>query len=106
MYGSVHISESVARLSVAGVLLWFGLSAGMATVVGVGAWTLGHEAGSRYSPAVVTQIKAHAFARGVAAGAEHRAGAAAARARLAAARRRSYERGYAAGYHAGRSATR
>jgi len=105
MYGSLHISESVARLSVAGVVLWCSLSAGLATAVGVGAWTLGHQAGSGYSPAAVTQIQARAYAEGAAAAGERRAGAAAARARLAAARRRSYERGYAAGYRAGRSAT-
>ena len=105
MYGSLHISESVARLSVAGVVLWFGLSALVATAVGVGAWTLGHEAGSGYSPTAVTQLQARAYATGVAAGAEHGVGAAAARARLAHARRRSYERGYAAGYRAGRSAS-
>jgi hypothetical protein len=105
MYGSLHISESVARLSVAGVVLWVGLSALVATAVGVGAWTLGHEAGSGYSPTAVTQLQARAYATGVAAGAEHRVGAAAGRARLADARRRSYERGYAAGYRAGRSAT-
>jgi hypothetical protein len=103
MYGSLHISESVARLSVAGVVLWLALSAGLATVVGVGAWTLGHQTGSRYSPAVVTQLQARAYTRGLAAGAEHHAGAAAARARLAKARRRSYERGYAAGYRSGRT---
>ncbi len=53
----------------------------LATVVGVGAWTLGHEAGSGYSPAAVTQLQARAYATGVAAGAEHGVGAAAARAR-------------------------
>jgi hypothetical protein len=105
MYGSLHISESVGRLSVAGVVLWCGLSAILATVVGVGAWTLGHGAGSGYSPAAVTQLEARAYANGVTAGAQHRPGVAAARARVAAARRRSYERGYAAGYRAGRSAT-
>jgi hypothetical protein len=106
MYGSVHVSESVARLSVAGVVLWFGLSAGLATVVGVGAWTLGHQAGAAYPPGAVTQIQARAYARGVAAGAEHGTGAAAARRHLAAARRQSYERGYAAGYRAGSGAAR
>jgi hypothetical protein len=54
MYGSLHISESVARLSVAGVVLWVSLSLALATVVGVGAWTLGHEAGAGDSPAQVT----------------------------------------------------
>ncbi len=57
MYGSLHISESIARLSVAGVVLWCGLSAGIATVVGVGAWTVGHQAGSGYSPAAVTSSR-------------------------------------------------
>jgi hypothetical protein len=105
MYGSLHISESVARLSVAGVVLWCSLSAGLATVVGVSAWTLGHQTGSRYSPAVVTQLQSRAYAQGLTAGAEHHGRESAGRARLAHVRRRSYEQGYAAGYRAGRTAT-
>jgi hypothetical protein len=68
MYGSLHISESVARLSVAGVILWCGLSAGIATAVGVGAWTLGHQTGSQYTPANVTHLQAQAYTRGYSAG--------------------------------------
>ena len=105
MYGSLHISESVARLSVAGVVLWLGLSLGLATVVGVGAWTLGREAGAGYSPAQVTELQGQAYARGVAAGAERGGGGArAARRTLGRERRASYERGYAAGYRAGSAA--
>lgn len=105
MYGSVHISESVARLSVAGLVLWLGLSLGLATVVGVGAWTLGHEAGARYSPAQVTRLQSQAYLRGVAAGAERSGHGAKARARSVARQRRAgYERGYTAGYRAGRAA--
>lgn len=104
MYGSLHISESIARLSVAGVVLWLSLAAGLATVVGVAAWTLGHAAGAPYTPADVTQLQRQAYIRGLAAGSEHRARAALAGARLARVRRVSYERGYTAGYRAGRAA--
>jgi hypothetical protein len=104
MYGSLHISESVARLSVAGLVLWLGLSLGLATVVGVGAWTLGHDDGA-HSPAQVTRLQSQAYVRGVAAGAERSGRGAKARARsLARQRRAGYERGYAAGYRAGRAA--
>ncbi len=105
MYGSLHISESVGRLSVAGVLLWLSLSSVLATVVGVAAWTVGHQSGAPYSPASVTQLRARAYTHGLAVGAAHRPDVAAARSRLAKTRRRSYEHGYAAGYRAGRRAT-
>jgi hypothetical protein len=105
MYGSLHISESVARLSVAGVVLWLSLAAGLATVVGVAAWTLGHDAGARYSPAEVARLQTGAYTRGLALGAERGGRGAVGRRRLAQVRHRSYERGYAAGYRAGRSAT-
>jgi hypothetical protein len=68
MYGSLHISESVARLSVAGVILWCSLSAGIATAVGVGAWTLGNHTGSQYTPAKVTSLQVQAYTRGYSAG--------------------------------------
>jgi hypothetical protein len=105
MYGSLHISESVARLSVAGVVLWVSLAAGLATVVGVAAWTLGHETSARYSPGVVRQLQTRAYMRGVTVASERGGRAVVGRDRLAKARHRSYERGYAAGYRAGRSAT-
>lgn len=105
MYGTLHISDSVARLSVAGVVLWLGLSLGLATVVGVGAWTFGHEAAASYSPAQVTKLQSQAYIRGVAAGAERGGRGARARSRaLALQHRVSYEHGYAAGYRAGRAA--
>lgn len=105
MYGSLHISESIARLSVAGVVLWLSLSLGLATVVGVGAWTLGHEAGAGPAPAQVTELQRQAFVRGVAAGAERNGrGARASRRALGRARQRGYEHGYTAGYRAGSAA--
>jgi hypothetical protein len=103
MYGSLHISESVARLSVAGVVLWLSLAAGLATVVGVAAWTLGHDAGARYSPAAVRQLQTRAYMRGLTVASERGGRGAVGRGRLAQVRHRSYERGYAAGYRAGRS---
>jgi hypothetical protein len=105
MYGALHISESVARLSVAGVVLWLSLSLGLATAVGVGAWTLGHEAGAGYSPAHVTELQRQAFVRGVAAGSERRVrGARTSTRTLGRVRQTSYEHGYAAGYRAASAA--
>ncbi len=104
MYGSLHISESIARLSVAGVILWLSLSAGLATVVGVAAWSAGHATGTRYSPAVVRQLEGQAYVRGLAAGSERAGRAGAARSRVDSLRKKSYEHGYSAGYRAGRAA--
>lgn len=105
MYGSLHISESITRLSVAGVVLWLSLSAALATAVGVAAWSAGHATGTRYSPAVVRRLQGQAYVRGLAAGSERAARPGAAHARPTALRRKSYERGYAAGYRAGRAAS-
>ena len=104
MYGSLHISESITRLSVAGVVLWVSLSAALATVVGVAAWSAGHATGTHYSPAVVRRLEAQAYVRGLAAGSERASWAGGGRARPGVVRRKSYERGYAAGYRAGRAA--
>ncbi len=104
MYGSLHISESIARLSVAGVVLWLSLSAALATAVGVAAWSAGHATGMGYSPAVVRKLQGQAYARGVAAGSSRASRAAAGHAGAGVLRRKSYERGYAAGYRAGRAA--
>jgi hypothetical protein len=104
VYGSLHISESITRLSVAGVVLWLSLSAVLATVVGVAAWSAGHATGTRYSPAVVRQLEGQAYVRGLAAGSERAGHAGNARARSDALRKKSYERGYTAGYRAGRAA--
>jgi hypothetical protein len=104
VYGSLHISESITRLSVAGVVLWLSLSAALATAVGVAAWSAGHATGTRYSPAVVRRLQGQAYARGVAAGSERVSRAGAGHARVGVLRRTSYERGYAAGYRAGRAA--
>ena len=104
MYGSLHISESITRLSVAGVVLWLSLSAALATAVGVAAWSAGHATGTRYSPAVVRKLQGQAYVRGLAAGSERGVRAGAGHARPTAMRHKSYERGYAAGYRAGRAA--
>jgi hypothetical protein len=104
VYGSLHISESITRLSVAGVILWLSLSAGLATVVGVAAWSAGHATGTRYSPAVVRRLEGQAYVRGLAAGSERAGRAGAARPRIDALRKKSYEHGYSAGYRAGRLA--
>jgi hypothetical protein len=104
VYGSLHISESITRLSVAGVVLWLSLSATLATVVGVAAWSAGHATGTRYSPAVVRKLQEQAYVRGLAAGSVRATRAGGDHARVGVVRRRSYERGYAAGYRAGRAA--
>jgi hypothetical protein len=104
MYGSLHVSESISRLSVAGVILWLSLSAALATVVGVAAWSAGHATGMRYSPAVVHRLQGQAYVHGVAAGRARASRAGAGHARVGVVRRKSYERGYAAGYRAGRAA--
>lgn len=106
MYGSMHIHHAAARrLSVAGVVLWLGLSAALATAVGVGVWTAAHHrGGGTYSPADVRRLRTEAYTQGLAAGSVRAAGGRAGAVRLAGARRRSYERGYSAGYRAGRHA--
>jgi hypothetical protein len=104
VYGSLHISESITRLSVAGVILWLSLSAALATAVGVAAWSAGHATGTRYSPAVVRRLQGQAYVRGLAVGSERAGRAGAGHARPTALRRKTYERGYAAGYRAGRAA--
>jgi hypothetical protein len=104
VYGSLHISESITRLSVVGVVLWLSLSAALATAVGVAAWSAGHATGTRYSPAVVRRLQGQAYLRGLAVAGERAARAGAGHTRPAALRRKSYERGYAAGYRAGRAA--
>jgi hypothetical protein len=106
VYGSLHISESIARLSVAGVVLWVSLSAALATVVGVAAWSAGHATGTHYSPAVVRRLQGQAYVRGLVAGSERASRAGAGHAHRGVGRRKSYERGYTAGYRAGRAAGR
>jgi hypothetical protein len=101
MYGSIHMQQAVARrLSVAGVVLWLSLSAGLATAVGVAAWTMGHSTGGGYSPADVRRLRAEAYTRGLAAGSVQRVAHPHGVKGLGAARRGGYERGYGAGRHA------
>ena len=104
MYGSLHISESITRLSVAGVVLWLSLTALVATVVGVAAWSAGNATGTRYTPAVVRQLQGQAYARGLAAGSDRTSHAGNGRKRIDTLRKKSYERGYSAGYRAGQAA--
>jgi hypothetical protein len=104
VYRSLHVSESITRLSVAGVVLWLSLSAVLATAVGVAAWSAGHATGTRYSPDVVRRLEGQAYVRGLAAGSERASGTGSAGARVGVVRHKSYERGYAAGYRAGRAA--
>jgi hypothetical protein len=104
VYGSLHISESITRLSVAGVVLWLSLSATLATVVGVAAWSAGHATGTHYSPAVVRKLEGQAYVRGLVSGRTRATRSTGGRAPVGTVRRKSYERGYAAGYRAGRSA--
>jgi len=105
MYGSLHVSESITRLSVAGVVLWLSLTALFATVVGVAAWSAGHATGTRYSPAVVRRLQGQAYVRGLAAGSERAGHAGNVRSHVDALRKKSYERGYSAGYRAGQATT-
>jgi hypothetical protein len=106
MYGSMHIHHAAARRrSVAGVVLWLGLSAALATAVGVGVWTAAHHGGGgANSPADVRRLQAEAYTRGLAAGSVRASGGRAGAVRTATVRRKSYELGYAAGYRAGRRA--
>jgi hypothetical protein len=104
VYGSLHVSESITRLSIAGVVLWLSLSAVLATAIGVAAWSAGHATGTRYSPAVVRRLQGQAYVRGLTAGSERAGHAGNARARIDALRKKSYERGYTAGYRAGQAA--
>ena len=104
MYGSLHVSESITRLSVAGVVLWLSLTALVATVVGVAAWSAGNATGTRYTPAVVRQLQGQAYVRGLTAGSERASHAGNVRSRVDALRKKSYERGYTAGYRAGQAA--
>ncbi|HSD02927.1 MAG TPA: hypothetical protein VLB81_11180 [Gaiellales bacterium] len=66
MFGSIRIPATLPRLSVAGLLLAFGLSAAVATAVGVAAWSLGATGG--YTAQRVTALQRAAYDRGLEAG--------------------------------------
>ena len=104
MYGSLHVSESITRLSVAGVVLWLSLTALLATVVGVAAWSAGNATGTRYTPAVVRRLQGQAYVRGLIAGSERAGHARNGRTQIDTLRKKSYERGYSAGYRAAQAA--
>ena len=68
VFGSIRIPATLPRLSVAGLLLAFGLTAAVATAVGVAAWSLGATGG--YTSDRVATLQQAAYQRGLAAGLE------------------------------------
>jgi hypothetical protein len=104
VFGSVRIPATLPRLSVAGLLLAFGLTAAVATAVGVAAWSLGATGG--YTADRVSQLQRAAYDRGVAAGIrEGRAHGKSAGQRkgLAAGEKRGYKKGYRKGLKRGQT---
>ena len=104
MFGSVRIPATLPRLSVAGLLLAFGLTAAVATAVGVAAWSLGTTGG--YTAERVAQLQRDAYARGLTAGIrqgrEHGKSAGQKKG-LSAGEKRGYRKGYRKGYRRGQS---
>jgi hypothetical protein len=99
VFGSVRIPATLPRLSVAGLLLAFGLTAAVATAVGVAAWSLGATGG--YSSAKVAALQRDAYQRGVSAGVkEGRAHGKAAGQRkgFSSGEHKGYRRGYRKGF--------
>jgi hypothetical protein len=104
VFGSIRIPATLPRLSVAGLLLAFGLSAAVATAVGVAAWSLGTTGG--YAPERVAQLQRDAYQRGLTAGIrqgrEH-GRAAGQKKGLSAGERRGYRKGYRKGFRRGQT---
>jgi hypothetical protein len=104
VFGSVRIPATLPRLSVAGLLLAFGLTAAVATAVGVAAWSLGTTGG--YTAERVAQLQRDAYARGLTAGIrqgrEHGKSAGQKKG-LSAGEKRGYRKGYRKGYRRGQS---
>jgi hypothetical protein len=104
VFGSVRIPATLPRLSVAGLLLAFGLTAAVATAVGVAAWSLGTTGG--YTAERVAQLQRDAYARGLTAGIrqgrEHGKSAGQKKG-LSAGEKRGYKKGYRKGYRRGQS---
>jgi hypothetical protein len=104
VFGSVRIPATLPRLSVAGLLLAFGLSAAVATAVGVAAWSLGATGG--YTAERVAQLQRAAYDRGLAAGireGRQHGKAAGQRKGLSAGEKRGYQKGYKKGYKRGQT---
>jgi hypothetical protein len=104
VFGSVRIPATLPRLSVAGLLLAFGLSAAVATAVGVAVWSMGATGG--YTAARVSQLQRDAYERGLATGIRQgraHGKAAGQRKGYATGEHRGYRKGYKRGYQRGRN---
>jgi hypothetical protein len=98
VFGSIRIPATLPRLSVAGLLLAFGLTAAVATAVGVAAWSLGATGG--YTSDRVATLQQAAYQRGLAAGLErgrHSGKAAGQRKGFSSGEHKGYSRGYQKG---------
>jgi hypothetical protein len=104
VFGSVRIPAALPRLSVAGLLLAFGLTAAVATAVGVAAWSLGATGG--YTPARVAQLQHDAYQNGLTAGLRQgraHGKAAGQRKGYASGQHRGFQRGYKKGFRRGQT---
>jgi flagellar biosynthesis/type III secretory pathway protein FliH len=104
VFGSIRIPATLPRLSVAGLLLAFGLTAAVATAVGVAAWSLGTTGG--YTAERVAQIQRAAYQNGMAAGLERgraHGKAAGQKKGLSAGEKRGYQKGYRKGFKRGQT---
>jgi flagellar biosynthesis/type III secretory pathway protein FliH len=104
VFGSVRIPATLPRLSVAGLLLAFGLTAAVATAVGVAAWSLGTTGG--YTSERVATLQQSAYQRGLAAGlsrGRHSGKAAGQRKGYSSGEHRGYQRGYKKGFKRGQA---
>jgi hypothetical protein len=104
VFGSVHIPAGLPRLSVAGLLLAFGLTAAVATAVGVAAWSLGATGG--YTSQRVATLQRAAYDRGLAAGLTRgraHGKAAGQRKGYASGEHKGYRRGYRKGFKRGQT---
>jgi len=102
VFGSIRIPATLPRLSVAGLLLAFGLTAAVATAVGVAAWSLGATGG--YTAERVATLQSAAYQRGLAAGLERgreHGKAAGQRKGFSSGEQKGYRRGYKKGFKKG-----
>jgi hypothetical protein len=102
VFGSIRIPATLPRLSVAGLLLAFGLTAAVATAVGVAAWSLGTTGG--YTADRVATLQSAAYQRGLAAGLQRgrdHGKAAGQRKGYSTGERKGYKRGYRKGFRKG-----
>ena len=99
VFGSIRIPATLPRLSVAGLLLAFGLTAAVATAVGVAAWSLGATGG--YTSDRVATLQQAAYQRGLTAGLEqgrHSGKAAGQRKGFSSGEHKGYQHGYTKGF--------